>query len=145
MVNPMCQPEKLCQDQPARSDAKNAAKIITELLTIDLPPKGGPFPKINGPKPHEHVCIVGAGPAGIHMAVSLNEKRYTNIKIFEKTGRVGGKSYDTQLGGFYRPQGTIFFTADYFDNIIELAKRYNVGELHVLPSAGVCRHTVWLR
>ena len=138
-------PMKLCEDQSDKNSAKKAAKILTELLTIDLPPKGDPFPKINGPKPHEHVCIVGAGPAGIHMAVSLKEKGYPNIKIFEKTGRVGGKSYDTQLGGFYRFQGTIFLSADYFDNIIKLAKRYNVGEYYKLPGGGVCKHTVCSR
>ena len=116
---------------------------ITELLKDELDPKGLPFPIIHGPKPFEHVCIVGAGPAGIHMALSLKERGYSSIKVFEKTGRVGGKSYDTQLGGFYRPQGTIFVTADYFDNIIKLAKRYNVGELHKLPTPGVFRHTLW--
>ena len=53
--------------------------------------------------------------------------------MFEKTGRVGGKSYDTQINGVYRPQGTIFITADYFDNIVKLAKRYHVGELKAIP------------
>lgn len=129
----------LCQD---RSVISEAVETLTELFTIDLPPKGDPFPKINGPKPHEHVCIIGAGPAGIHMAISLKEKGYSNIKIFEKTGRVGGKCSDFQLGGFYRFQGAEFLTIDYFDNFIELAKRYTVGELHILPQPGVCTHTL---
>ena len=107
-----------------------------------MPPKGDPFPKINGPLPHEHVCIVGAGPAGIHMAVSLKEKGYANITLFERSGRVGGKSFDTQLGGIYRPQGAAILTIDFFDNIIELAKRYNVSELHELPSPGVCKQNI---
>ena len=116
---------------------------LIELRNVDLASKGYPFPKINGPRPHEHVCIVGAGPAGIHMAVSLKDKGYQDIKIFEKTGRVGGKSYDTQLNGFYRPQGTIFLTPDYFSNIVELAERYNVGDLRVLPKPGVSKHIIF--
>ena len=135
-----------CQDQTFRVEPRSTLfEVVTNLtilVTSDLPPKGDPFPKINGPKPSDHVCIIGAGPAGIHMAVSLKEKGYQNIKIFEKTGRVGGKSYDTQIEGIYRPQGTCFLTADYFENFIELAKKYNVGELNVLPSPGVCKHTI---
>ena len=46
---------------------------LKALLTADIPAKGKPFPKINGPKPHERVCIVGAGPSGIHMAISLKD------------------------------------------------------------------------
>ena len=135
----MATPMTLCQNQSVIAET---VKNFKGLLTIDLPPKGDSFPKISGPKPHEHVCIVGAGPSGIHMAVSLKEKGYKNITIFEKTGRVGGKSYDIQLGGVYRPQGTVFLTVDYFDTLIELAKKYNVGEIHELPSPGVCKHIV---
>ena len=108
-----------------------------ELLNVDLPPKGEPFPTINGPKPKEKVCIVGAGPAGIHMAVRLKELGYKHLIIFEKSGRVGGKSYDTTFDGFYRPQGTVFLTVDYFDTFIKLARRYGVGDVHALDDSGV--------
>ena len=107
------------------------------MLTAEVPSKGKPFPRINGPKPHEKICIVGAGPSGIHMAISLKDRGYQNITIFEKTGRVGGKSFDTQFDGFYRPQGSIFLTVDYFDNLVKLAKRYGVGDLHPLDDSGV--------
>ena len=108
-----------------------------KLLSAKVPTKGKPFPKINGPKLEDKVCIVGAGPAGIHMAVRLKDHEYKNIVIFEKSGRVGGKSYDTQFDGFYRPQGAIFLTVDYFDTLIKLAKRYGVGEVHALDDSGV--------
>ena len=123
------------QDQSTLTDA---VQNLGGLLAIDLPSKGTPFPKIPGPSSRENICIVGAGPAGIHMAVGLKDMGFTDITIFEKTGRVGGKSYDTQIDGVYRSQGTVYLTADYFDNVIELAKRYNVGELHPLSSMGVC-------
>ena len=61
---------------------------FNELLDKELPPKGFPFPHIHGPAPFERVCIVGAGPAGVHMSLSLKKKGYTNVTIFEKTGRV---------------------------------------------------------
>ena len=110
------------------------------MLDADLPAKGCPFPKITGPKTHEKVCIVGAGPAGIDMAVRLKDKGFTNLTIFEKTGRVGGKCQDTVIDGFYRPQGAALLTADYFDNLVPLAKRYNVGRLHPIQYSGVCKN-----
>ena len=108
-----------------------------KLLSAKVPKKGKPFPSINGPNPDDKVCIVGAGPAGIHMAVRLKDHGYKNIVLFEKSGRVGGKSYDTQFDGFYRPQGAIFLTVDYFDTLIKLAKRYGVGDVHALDDSGV--------
>ena len=104
---------------------------------MDLPPKGIPFPKIKGPKAQDKICIVGAGPAGIHMAVKLKDKLFDNVKIFEETDRVGGKSYDTVIDGYYRPQGTAFLSIDYFDNVIEFANRYGAGEFHPLDVPGV--------
>ena len=112
-------------------------KTFSELLHDKSPPQGESFPKINGPKQDENVCIVGAGPAGIDMALRLKDNGYSKITIFEKTARVGGKSYDTEINGVYRPQGTIFLTADYFDNIIKLAQRFNVGELKAIPMSEV--------
>lgn len=39
------------------------------------------------------LLIVGAGPAGVHMASHLKHLGYTDITILERTHRVGGKSY----------------------------------------------------
>ena len=103
------------------------------------PPFGHSFPKITGPKPYEDVCIVGAGPAGIHMGLSLKNKGYKKIRIFEKTNRVGGKSYDVQLEGSYRAQGTIFLSTDYRENLVKLAKTYDVGDLLEYPPPGVSK------
>ena len=49
--------------------------------------KGIPFPKIAGPSHQNKVCIVGAGPAGIHLAVELKNRNFTDIVIFEKDRR----------------------------------------------------------
>ena len=34
---------------------------------------------------HGRVCVVGAGPAGLHMALRLKEKGYTKVNLLEKT------------------------------------------------------------
>ena len=114
------------------------AKQLIKLLEQESPAKGRPFPKIIGPKPDDQVCIVGAGPAGIHMAVSLRSKGYKHIKIYEKSYRVGGKSFDTdsEYKGAYRFQGTIFLNADYHKNIVALANRYNITTYNDLVDIG---------
>ena len=119
------------------SEKKKLMKTLYDLLNDSTPPKGVPFPRISGPRQNENVCIVGAGPAGIDMALRLKDEGYSKITMFEKTSRVGGKSYDTKINGVYRPQGTIFLTAEYFDNFVKLAERYNVGDRKAIPSPWV--------
>jgi len=79
------------------------------------------------------VCIVGAGPSGIDMTLKLKKLGYKDLTIFEKTGRVGGKSYDINYQGVPYPLGTVFLEPTYFDNIVPLAREYNVGEVIPLP------------
>ena len=114
-----------------------AIRALIELFNTSIPTKGKAFPKINGPKPGEKVCIVGAGPAGIDIAVRLKERGFKNITLLESTGRVGGKSYDEYIDGFYRPLGTLYLTIDYFDNFIALANKYKVGTLETIRDGGV--------
>jgi hypothetical protein len=121
------------------SPIAKAVQELGHLLTVDVPPKGDVFPQVIGPNLQDHVCIVGAGPAGIHMALSLKDRGYKNVTIFEKTDRVGGKIKDVKFDGYYQWQGAIFLTADYFDNIVELAKRYKVGKLHPIHTPGVSK------
>lgn len=42
------------------------------------------------------VAVVGAGPAGIHMASLLKKYGYSNVTVLERSDRIGGKSY-TQI------------------------------------------------
>ena len=115
----------------------DVAQILFDLIDVDLPSIGNPFPKIVGPGLSDHICIVGAGPAGIHMATELKNMDYNDITIFEKTGRVGGKCYDTTVDGYARALGASFLVNDYFDNLVELMTRYNISGLHPLESPGV--------
>jgi hypothetical protein len=100
--------------------------------------KGKEWPKIAGPQKTGRVCVVGAGPAGVHMALRLKEKGYTKVDLLEKTFRVGGKCEDITHGGVPNPLGAIFAVASYFDNLIPLAEKYGLGEVVSIPS-----QTVW--
>lgn len=116
-------------NEPLEAAVKNIFKLLDQV-----PPKGTPFPRIPGPQPDDEVCIVGAGPSGIHMAQSLKNKGYKKLTIYEKTNRVGGKSYDINYHGVAQPQGTVFLTPSYFDTVVPLAKQYGVGDLMESPA-----------
>ena len=104
-------------------------KIFLSAVQRDAGGKGSAFPRIAGPRQTDKVCIVGAGPAGLHMALELKLRNFTNLVIFERDNRVGGKSYDVHYRGLDQPLGTIFLIEEYFDNLIPLARRYGVGDL----------------
>ncbi len=40
------------------------------------------------------IAVVGAGPSGVNMAYLLKQNGYTDVTVYEKTDRVGGKSED---------------------------------------------------
>ena len=71
------------------------------------------------------------------MALKLKKLGHTEVTIFEKSGRVGGKSYDVNFRSSPYPLGTIFFEPTYFDNVVALAREYGVGEILPIPSTGM--------
>ena len=91
-------------------------KILLSTVRRDAGEKGAPFPRIPGPSPEDKVCIVGAGPAGLHMAVELRRRKYNNIVILEKSDRVGGKCYDVHYQGRVNALGAFLVTKEYFDS-----------------------------
>ena len=80
---------------------------------------------------------MGAGPAGVHMALQLKKQGYEKVTIFEKSGRVGGKSYDIQYRGVKYSLGTTFLEPDYFESVVPLAREYNAGNLSAIPTIKV--------
>ena len=120
----------------SQTSQDQAVKSMLNLLE-PAASKGHPFPAIPGPRLRDKVCIIGAGPAGIHMSQRLKKLGHKNIKIFEKTNRVGGKSFDIKYRGTEQPQGTIFFEANYFDNLVPLAQEYGAGEYVRIPPYNV--------
>ena len=77
--------------------------------------------------------MVGAGPAGVAMALNLTNLGY-NVRILEKTGRVGGKSYDVKYRDVEYSLGTSFLEPDYFESVVPLAVKYNAGVLQLMNS-----------
>ena len=93
---------------------------------------------IPGPKSYNNkIGIVGAGPAGIHMALLLKQKGFKNIEILESSDRIGGKSYTIMHRGVPHEMGTCYVAPDYDTNIIPLIKKYIPGDLVNLVTGSV--------
>ena len=122
----------LARSQDAGDPLKAALAALEEVLKPTPAVRGEPFPSIPGPSPSDRVCIVGAGPSGLHMALMLKRRGYTDLTIYEKSGRVGGKSYDINYRGVSNPLGTVFLEPSYFDNFVPLAREFG-AELAPLP------------
>ncbi len=90
-------------------------------LFHDLP---NPLP---APKPKDKIAIVGAGPAGLHMAYLLKEgrfkKRFKKITIFEKSDRPAGKSYTLEKDdGVPQEMGTCYTVFHKYDELRRITK-----------------------
>ena len=121
------------QSQTTQDEAlKSMRKLLQPVAS-----KGRPFPAIPGPRLHDKVCIVGAGPAGVHLGLKLKKLGHKNIQIFERSNRVGGKSFDIKYREHEQPLGTIFFEANYFANLVPLATEYGAGEYVEIPQYNV--------
>ena len=55
---------------------------------------------------------------------------------------MGGKCYDVQYEEFYQPIGAVFLQVDYFNTVVELAKRYKVGDIQAISMIGVSNERV---
>ncbi len=62
---------------------------------------------------HHNIAVIGAGPAGIHMASLLKKRGYTHVTVLEKTDRVGGKSFTYLKEGVPYEIGTCFLHNGY--------------------------------
>ena len=71
------------------------------------------------------------------MAMKLKKLGYKDIILYEKSGRVGGKSYDVDFKGVPNAMGTIFLEPTYFDNLVPLAREYGAAEIVDLPPVGL--------
>ena len=94
---------------------------------------------IDGPKSKSSsIAIIGGGPAGVHMAYTLSKAGFTNITIFEKSDRIGGKSCSIkQADGMVQEMGTCYLSPDYAE-IKQLMSDYDCD-----AQAKVIGRTVW--
>ena len=75
------------------------SKLLFTLDTLKYQsqPRETALPLRNSQAPKQRICIIGAGPAGIHMGVQL-KKRGHDVTILEKTSRLGGKTHNFKVG-----------------------------------------------
>ncbi len=85
------------------------------------------MPKVPHFTKDQKIAVIGAGPAGIHMASQLKKRGYTNVTIFEKSGVVGGKSLSLVQNGIPYELGTCFLHNGY-RRILHLIKEYKLRE-----------------
>lgn len=75
-------------------------------------------PKCRGSKApafykHSKIAIIGAGPSGVNMAYVLKNLGYTNVKIFEKTERIGGLAKTNKYNGVTHEMGACYTAGNY--------------------------------
>ena len=70
---------------------KTVSKLPTSAITDDLPSEAG-IPQ-EPPNEEISICVVGAGAAGLGVAIELRKLGYTNVEVLEATGRHGGRCY----------------------------------------------------
>lgn len=93
--------------------------------------------KIPGPRRlNDKIAIVGAGPAGVHMALLLKQKGFKNVEILEKTSRIGGKSRSISYRGAVHEMGTVYISPDY-TSIHKLLETYLPNDMVPFPSASI--------
>lgn len=78
----------------------------------------------------QRIAIIGAGAAGLSAAHALREKGYTNITIFERTNRVGGKCCTVEIEGRNYELGAGIVAEDN-SFVLKLAKEFNVPLMRV--------------
>jgi hypothetical protein len=71
------------------------------------------------------VAIIGGGPAGLHMASLLKKRGVEDVTIFEKTDRVGGKSYTVWRDGIPHEMGTCYLH-NMYGTIRDLLVEYGI-------------------
>ena len=109
--------------------------LLSVLINVVECTKGFTIPSPRSYK--DKIVIVGAGASGIHMALSLKEKGFTNVEILEKGPFIGGKSWTIGYRGANHEMGAVYLSPDYKTNVIPLVKKYVPNDLVHLPSADV--------
>ncbi|XP_028416565.1 uncharacterized protein LOC114540642 isoform X2 [Dendronephthya gigantea] len=116
----------------------DAFNEIVKIVNSNPPAKGFPFPTIPSPRSvQDKIAIVGGGPAGIHMAYLLKKRGFKDIVVYEKSGRIGGKSLTVEYRNTVHEMGTCYTTPDYEENVIALAKEYGLWDPVDIPSANI--------
>ena len=123
----------------ANDQTEDFYKRLVGIVNSSPSPKGTPFPDfIPSPKClNDRIGIVGAGPAGIHMAYLLKKKGFNNVVVLEGSERIGGKSLSVKYRDVVHEMGTCYSQPDYKDNIVALAKEFVLWDPVDIPSGNI--------
>lgn len=96
------------------------------------------------PRIKDNIAIIGAGMAGLHMALSLKDRGYKNVTIYEEADRVGGKCYSKTVDGCAIDIGAGIIPGE--SRVADLCDRFNVELIQVdlygnYVSSGTVRKT----
>ncbi|XP_065180588.1 uncharacterized protein LOC135811300 isoform X1 [Sycon ciliatum] len=89
----------------------------------------------DGPRPGDRILIIGAGPAGVHMAMKM-QKRGHAVTILEKE-QIGGKAYTVNHREAAHEMGACYLSPDY-ELVVELLQEYGMSS-----QLDVKQRTVW--
>lgn len=76
------------------------------------------------PSIEDDVAIIGAGMSGLHMALSLKDRGFKNVTIYEGANRVGGKCYSKIFDGCAIDFGAGIIPGE--SSVVALCDRFNV-------------------
>ncbi|KAG9403240.1 hypothetical protein AC1031_005886 [Aphanomyces cochlioides] len=128
----------LAQDVPVSDDAYEEAATTVPPQPI-LPSQPLPI----SIKRNASIAIIGAGPAGIHHALLLAQKGFSNIVIYEYSNEIGGKSKTiVDETGLPHEMGTCYAHALY-DPIFQLLNTYDPTNVLVPIDPNVPNNT-WI-
>lgn len=101
----------------------------SKKLVVDYERRRPPFKKTS------KICVIGAGPAGIHMASLLKKSGIKNVAVLERSHRIGGKSHTvTDVDGVPHEMGTCYLHSGY-GPIKDLIKEYGAGKTRPLSDS----------
>eukprot|EP01083_Nonionella_stella_P037990 103503_1 len=127
-------------DQQRQSCSPSNSSMMDACICKQMDTCLTPKPKQWIRDKNSNVVVIGAGPAGIHMASLLSKAGYQNVQILEKTNRIGGKSWTINSKTSNSPQemGTCFTSnvGGFFDEIYKLFDEYDPENKMIdLPNA----------
>ncbi|XP_021360067.1 uncharacterized protein LOC110454720 isoform X2 [Mizuhopecten yessoensis] len=110
---------------------------LREMLSEPIAAKGEAFPNITGPKSFDSkIAILGAEPAGIHMAYKLKKLGYTNVVVLEPEDRIGGDSLTVYHRGVRHELGVGHFRVENTD-ILSIIQDFRMGPVQPIGDVSV--------
>jgi len=104
LSNRQPQPQRFLANCPSpRKKETRQGKVVAVPNRHGLRPSNEPFELIMLPPPqppeHTEIAILGAGFAGLCMAIRLKQQGHHNLTVFEKAGSLGGTWRDNSYPG----------------------------------------------